>query len=140
MVAIVEASGTVNSFAYCSNNAVNNVDPSGLYYIKLTSLAKIILAVIGINPIGAALIAIGLRKLKAYIIAKMALLGAKLGKFWGPVVCAILTTLFGLLGLGVGGQIAEALWDCAWQGKKGIEFSVKKNRWGWAYALDIYAK
>ena len=40
----------------------------------------------------------------------------------------------------VGGQIAQALWDCAWQGERGVEFTVKRNRWGHPYAIDIYAR
>ena len=63
-----------------------------------------------------------------------------IGKFWGPVVCSIITGLFAVSGIYVGGQIAQALWDCAWQGKRGVEFTVKRNRWGHPYAIDIYAR
>ena len=72
--------------------------------------------------------------------AKMALLGLRLGKFWGPVVCAVITGLFAVSGLYIGGQIAQAIWDCIWQGKRGIEFTVKRNRWGHPYAINIYAR
>lgn len=129
-----------NLFAYCNNDPVNFIDPTGFYYISLNNLAKIILCVVGINPIGATLLAIGIAKLKAYFVAKMAALGLRLGKFWGPAVCGIITVAFGLTGLAVGGPIAQALWDCVMQGKKGIEFTVKKNKWGYPYRLDIYAK
>ena len=142
-ISFLGATGTTagyNLYAYCENDPVTNLDPNGFLYIKLTTLAKYVLAIVGFNPIGATLIAIGLHKAKIYITAKMALLGARLGQFWGPIVCGILTTLFALLGLGVGGQIAEALWDCAWEGKKGVEFVIKRTRWGVPYKLDIYAK
>ena len=129
-----------NLFTYCGNAPISNIDPFGLYYVKLKTLAKVVLMVVGFNPIGATLISIGLYKAKVLITAKMALLGAKIGKFWGPIVCGILTGLFALLGLSIGGQIAAALWECANEGKKGIEFTIKKNRWGIPYKLDIHAK
>ena len=129
-----------NLFAYCNNDPVNNFDPSGYYYISIGNLSKIFLYVVGFNPIGTVLASIGLYKLKTYIVAKMALLGLRIGKFWGPVVCSIITGLFAVSGIYVGGQIAQALWDCAWQGKRGVEFTVKRNRWGHPYAIDIYAR
>lgn len=129
-----------NLFAYCNNDPVNNFDPSGYYYISIGNLSKIFLYVVGFNPIGTVLASIGLYKLKTYIVAKMALLGLRIGKFWGPVVCSIITGLFAVSGIYVGGQIAQALWDCAWQGKRGVEFTVKRNRWGYPYAIDIYAR
>lgn len=52
----------------------------------------------------------------------------------------VLSFIFSTSGLVVGGEIANALGDCYWQGKKGIEFGVKRNRWGYVYCLDIYAK
>ena len=140
---LLGAKGTLpgfNLFAYCDNNAVNNLDPTGFYYIKLSTLAYYFVTFVGFNPIGATLIAIGLYKAKVWVTGKLAILGAKLGSFWGPVASGLLSTVFALLGFTVGSDIVEALWDCAWQGKQGIEFTVKKNRWGWPYAIDIYAK
>ena len=130
----------LNFMVYCGNDPVNNADPTGFYYIKLSTLAYYFVTFIGFNPVGTTLVAIGLYKAKVWVTGKLALLGAKLGSFWGPAVSAVLTTVFGLLGFSVGSAIIEALWDCAWQGKQGIEFTVKKNRWGWPYAIDIYAK
>ena len=129
-----------NLFTYCNNDPINHVDPSGYYYISIGNISKIFLYVVGFNPIGSVLAAIGLYKLKTYIVAKMALLGLRLGKFWGPVVCAVITGLFAVSGLYIGGQIAQAIWDCIWQGKRGIEFTVKRNRWGHPYAINIYAR
>lgn len=131
---------SLNLYAYCANNPVMYIDPSGNYYISLTNMGKILLYVLGFNPIGATIVAIGLYKLKVLITAKMGLLGAKLGSFWGPVAAGALSFVFSASGLVVGGEIANALWDCYWQGKKGIEFGVKRNRWGYVYGLDIYAK
>lgn len=129
-----------NLFTYCNNDPINNIDPNGYYYISIKDLSKIFICVVGINPVGSVLASIGLYKLKSYIVAKMALLGLRLGKFWGPVVCGIITGLFAASGLLVGGQIAQALWDCVWQGKRGIEFTFKRNRWGYPYAPNIYAR
>ncbi len=140
--AFTGATGTIvghNLYAYCENNPVNGFDPNGCFYIRLSDLRKILTA-IAINPIPAVLVAIGLLKLKALIVAKLAVLGAKLGAFWGPVAALVLSAVFAGAGLKIGGDFAEALYDCVMQGKKGIEVTVKYSKWGWPYSLDIYAK
>ena len=138
----LNATGTVlgcNLFAYCENDPVNMVDPFGFYYIKLSTLAKVLVYVIGFNPIGATLLYVGYKKLKMLIVAKLAIIGAKLGGFYVPLKVAF-ALLFSVLGLSIGSSIASALWDCANTGKRGIEFTIRKNRWGVPYKLDIYAR
>lgn len=70
----------------------------------------------------------------------MGLLGAKLGSFWGSAASLVLGAIFSASGWLVVGDTVDALWDCYWQGKKGIEFGFKINKWGYVYGLDIYAK
>ena len=106
----------------------------------MKNIAKILLYVIGFNPVASVLIAIGLKKFKMYVVAKMALLGARLGRFWGPAVTLILSGLFAVSGLTIGADIAKAVYDCIMQRKKGINFTFKRTRKGIPYAIDIYAK
>lgn len=74
-----------NLFVYCGNSPADSSDPNGYFYISLASM-KNILCVIGLNPIATVLIGMGLAKLKSFLVAKCAILLAKLGAFWGPVV------------------------------------------------------
>ena len=129
-----------NLFTYCGNNSINNIDSNGNYYVPIKTLRNIFLFVIGFNPIAATLIGIGIAKLKAFVTAKMALLGAKIGSPFGPVVVGTLSFLMGLLGLTVGSSFAKAVWDCVMQGKKGIEFTFKRTKKGIPYSIYIYAR
>ena len=142
-VAFLGATGTAlscNLFAYCENNPVNCSVPNGCFYISLKNISKIIL-VFGINPIPAVLIGIGLAKLKVLIVAKWALLMAKLGAFWGPAVQMAITIVGTIVCIPTVKDIVEALWDCVFQGKKGIVVTIKRTRWlGIPYGFDVYAK
>lgn len=128
-----------NLFAYCNNDPINHVDPSGYYYISLKNLSKIFL-VIGLNPIGFTLVAIGLSKLTLLLKAKYTMFIAKISIFWGTVVKWVFRAAALAVGLPLMGQLATAVLDCVLQGKGGIEFSVKKTRKGVPYGFSIYAR
>lgn len=64
-----------NSFRYCDGNPVNRSDLYWYYYISK--------AVFGLNPVGCVILAIGVSAVCRWIIAKAALLGAKLGAIGG---------------------------------------------------------
>ena len=134
-----ETINSYNAFAYCENEPVGSCDPYGLYYIKVSRMAQVLIYIIGFNPIGATLLYVGYRRLKMLIVAKLAIIGARLGGFYIPLKFAI-AVLFGVLGFTIGSSIASALWECANTGKKGIEFVIRRNRWGFPYKLDIYAR
>ena len=127
----------LNLFAYCTNTPTIKTDPFGYWYISLVSLGRILLA-FGVNPIATVLIAWGMWKLKTILIAKYTALLAKLGRFWGPVVQAVVIIAGALLGLPTILDFAEALWDCIMQRKKGLEFTFKKTWFGMPYSLDFY--
>lgn len=128
-----------NLFTYCNNDPINHVDPSGYYYISLKNLSKIFF-VIGLNPIGFTLVAIGLSKLTLLLKAKYAMFIAKISIFWGTVVKWVFRAAALAVGLPLMGQLATAVLDCVLQGKGGIEFSVKKTRKGVPYGFSIYAR
>lgn len=136
------ASGTPNAnnmFAYCENDPINNIDPNGHYYISLANLSKIFL-VIGMNPIGSALIAIGVAKLAMFLRAKYTAFIAKISIFWGTVVKWVFRAAALAVGLPLMGQVATAIIDCLLQRKKGIEFAIKKSKKGVPYGFNIYAR
>ena len=119
-----------NLFAYCANNPVMNVDPSGYIYIRFADLWKVI-AIIGLNPVGATLIGLGVYKLSVFLAAKAALLGAKIGALLGPVGSFAFSVLLGVIGFSVGKKLAIALIDAIAQKKGGIDIGFKYTFWGW---------
>ena len=95
---------------------------------------------IGLNPIGFTLVAIGLSKLTLLLKAKYTMFIAKISIFWGTVVKWVFRAAALVVGLPLMGQLATAVLDCVLQGKGGIEFSVKKTRKGVPYGFSIYAR
>ena len=130
---------SLNLFAYCRNNPVMNSDPSGYFYISLGNMGKILVA-IGINPIPAVIIGMGLWKLKTILVASYVKLLAKFGAFFGPAINAIIIIVGAVAGVPTILSVASALWDCIMQRKNGIEFGVKRNWRGIPYGFNIYAR
>ena len=138
-VAFLGATGTAlscNLFAYCENDPVNCSDPMGNWKIPLSAL-KNILIVVGINPIAAVIIGIGIYKLKSLLTLKFTLFIAKLGAFWGPVVQGILVFIAAVTGIFILGPIAVGIFDAIVQGKKGIKITPKKTWFGMPYGINV---
>jgi hypothetical protein len=124
-----------NLFVYCTNNPITHYDPMGFWKIPLSSLIGI-LQCVGLNPIGSALVALGLYKFRAYVIGKFTLLVAKLTSMFGPWVQTALTILAAVSGVFILGPIAVAFFDAIVQKKKGVEITIKKTWFGMPYGIS----
>ena len=107
----------------------------GGFYVSNSKLWNI-LAVCGLNPIGATLIGLGVYKLAALISALGAKLGAKIGGVIGGFVGSAVGTP---LGAGALAAIALKYADALIQGK-GLDFSWKKTFFGIPYWVDVSVK
>ena len=128
-----------NLFAYCNNDPVNYIDMNGYYYISLRDLSRVFLA-IGMNPIGATLIYVGIARLSAMLKVKFSLFVARISWFWGTAIKWIFRTAALAVGLPLMHQLATAVIDCLLQGRRGIEFGLKRTRRGVPYGFNIYAR
>ena len=135
----VGATGTlvgINFYAYCENNPVMFKDPSGNVKIPLASI-KFLLQFVGLNPIASALIAIGIYKVKTWVVAKFTILVAKLTSMFGPAVQVALTVIAAVTGIFILGPIAVGFFDAIVQRKSGVEIKFKKTWFGMPYGLDV---
>ncbi len=127
-----------NLFSYCGNSPTQHKDPTGYFYISLSNV-KNILCMIGLNPVASVLISIGLYKLKTLVVSKCALLLAKLGAFWGPVIQAAFVFVGTIVCVPTVSDFVVAFWDCVFQGYRGISVGIKYSRWGFPYGFSVYA-
>ena len=127
---------STNLFAYCGNNPVMHMDPTGYWQIPTKSLGTLFM-IIGLNPVAATLIGIGVYKLKMLLTEKFTLFIAKLGAFWGPVVQGALVVAAAITGIFILGPIAVGFFDAIVQRKKGVEITLKKTWWGMPYGINV---
>lgn len=133
---------STNLFAYCDNNPVMNEDPTGYFYVSLSTVGKVLIA-FGLSPIPAVLIAIGIYKLRNLLIGIYAKLLARLVAFCGalgPIFQAVAFLLGAAVGISFIQSFVSALWDCVFQRKRGIEFGLKRTWFGVPYGFNIYAR
>ena len=104
----------------------------GGFYISNQQICQVLMAC-AFNPVGTALVGLGLYKLAAKITALGTKLGAKIGGLIGGWVGRIIGALIGTAALG---SIALTVADALIQGK-GINVSWKKTFFGMPYWVDI---
>jgi hypothetical protein len=97
------------------------VDPTGCFYVSLKSMIKV-LAVIGINPIEAVVIGIGVYKLRKCLLAQWGFLMIRIGSL-EPVGLVAETAAISFPSIP---SFAQAIIDCFVQVKKGIDFRLKR--------------
>ncbi|SCN26647.1 hypothetical protein N3C_2947 [Clostridium sp. N3C] len=97
----------------------------------LRTFCKATFVAVGINPVGATLIGLGVWKVAAIITAGWAAISAKLGAWSGPIGWVL-----GIVGVAAVGGLSHTIADALIQGK-GIDFGIKYSRWGIPYGIDV---
>ncbi len=128
-----------NLFIYCGNDPVDGSDRNGYLYISLSKMKKII-AAIGINPLPAALVAIGLYKLKKLAKKSFKYLVAKISFLGGPTFKILLWGFSTIICFPVISDLVAAFWDCIFQGYKYIYIGLKRAKNGVPYGFVVEAR
>lgn len=124
-----------NSFVDVDCGEMEYVD--GGFYISNSTLVSVTRAVflsVGINPIGATLVGLGIWKVYTILVAGAASISARLGALSGPLGVAL-----GIMGVGAVVGIGYTLADALIQGK-GIDIGIKTTSFGVPYGLDVQVK
>jgi RHS repeat-associated protein len=131
---------TLNKYVYCSNNPVMNTDPSGhysstvVYRISHRTLARITKALfwsVGINPIPAVLIWLGVRAVARTIAWGAWWLAARFGALGGFIAWAI-----GAVGAFCISWSAKTIAFALIEGR-GVKLEIRRTWWGMPYRINF---